>query len=394
MNFFSHSALEPIFIIPQEISTSTCQPPFAALPLEMPLLSRPSKGELLIPKPYRILQNITAISTCIHRNAAIDYNHILWTWGANSMAQTETGEYTNDMPQQVDYIPKKQMEQVLMVSQGAWHTLCITKDQKLWGWGLNEFGELGIGNQTQSVEPVYIMDHCIFVYANDSQSFAIKSDGSLWGWGLNENGVILHTDEICKIPIHLLDSVTTVCVGTKFAFAVREDHTLWGWGQNVSGTIFTKPRYQRCTPTLLMNGVRDISIPASYGDDYCLVLMDNGDLYSLGDHDPGALVSWKQRKSAGQQPIKVMEHVAEVKAGHHFSLIRLLDGRVVSIGANETGQCGIGKSTGNVRSPNVILSHSVGISAGHFHGMGLQENGDLWIWGADYSFPKSSITKK
>ena len=79
-----------------------------------------------------------------------------------------------------------------------------------------------------------------------------------------------------------------------------------------------------------------------------------------------------------------MDHVAEIKAGHHFSLIRLVDGRVMAIGENGLGQCGNGKSSGRIRIPTEIISHAAGIGAGHHHGLGLLQNGDLWIWGGDY----------
>ena len=339
---------------------------------------------LFVPTPYRILQNVVAVSTCIHRNAAIDCNADLWTWGAKSMTLGEDGAFSNDIPQLVDAAPKKQMENALQVSQGAWHTLCITKGHRLWGWGSNENGELGIGDWKDRDAPVPIMEECVFAHANDAQSFAIKADGSLWGWGSNENGVILGGSDPCTTPVQLLDKVVSICAGSDHAFAIRDDQTLWGWGRNVSGAIFTQAQYRTCEPTLLMEDVRSVSISPSYGDGFCFVLMDDGDLYSLGNADPGSMVTYQQRRSAGQSPIKVMDHVAEIKAGHHFSLIRLVDGRVMATGENGLGQCGNGRSSGRIGIPTEIMSHSMGIGAGHHHGLGLLQNGDLWIWGGDY----------
>ena len=63
-------------------------PPRCALPLSGPLQKRhktlpvyvypcPEQQEsILVPKPYRIMQNIRTISSLVHRNAAIDNNKV------------------------------------------------------------------------------------------------------------------------------------------------------------------------------------------------------------------------------------------------------------------------------------------------------------------------------
>jgi len=228
------------------------------------------------------------------------------------------------------------------------------------------------------------MDNCVYAFANDSQSFAIRKDGSLWGWGNNDNRVLADTGEECSSPVFLLDGVASICVGFDHAYAVKKDGTLWGWGMNGHGAIFTMPRYQRCKPTFLMEGVKSTSISASNGDGYSFILMENGDLYSIGDAEYGAMVSWQQRKGAGTLPIKVMSGVAEAKAGHHFSLIRLFDGQLLAVGENSLGQCGTGKSSGTIKVPTQIGIDLQAIATGHHHALGLLKNGELLIWGGDY----------
>lgn len=336
------------------------------------------------PIPYVVLRDVVAISTCIHQNAAIDKAGGLWIWGASEMAQAANGIYSNDLPQQIERVPQKRMDNVISVSQGAWHTLCITQDNKLWGWGSNERGELGLTDQIKQDVPVCIMDNCVYAFANDSQSFAIRTDGSLWGWGRNENGVLLDANEECRSPVFLLDGVASICVGPDHAYAIKKDGTLWGWGWNGYGAIFTMPLYQRCKPTFLMEGVKSASISASDGDGYSFVLMKNGDLYSIGVAEFGAMVSMWQREEVGALPIKVMSGVAEAKAGHHFSLIRLFDGQLLAVGANSLGQCGTGRSSGNIRVPIQIRVDLQAIATGHYHALGLLKNGELLIWGGDY----------
>lgn len=344
---------------------------------------------MLTPRAYRILKNIRSVSTCIHRNAAIDHNDCLWTWGARSMAKTENGAFSNDLPQDVVYVPQKRMNHVAAVSTGAWHTMCITKDSCLWGWGENECGQLGLGDFQSRPEPTFIMDHVAFVFANETQTFVIKTDQSLWGWGSNENGTLLDAPTYCYTPVCLMQSVQKMCAGPAVAMAICENKTLWAWGRNTHGTIFTKPPYQQYLPTMLMEGVRNIVIPTSEDNGHAFLITEAGDLFSIGISDNcGAMTTWKLRKTIGQTPIKVLEKVKSVYAGNHFTYILLADDRLFAIGANGLGQCGTGTSTNDIKVPKLILSHTTCAAAGHYHGMGLQQNGDLWIWGGDYGLPK------
>lgn len=55
----------------------------------------------------------------------------------------------------------------------------------LWGWGLNAWWELGIGDSEPRTRPSRIDAPTGFkvVHADDQRSFGIDADGSLWAWG-------------------------------------------------------------------------------------------------------------------------------------------------------------------------------------------------------------------
>jgi len=57
----------------------------------------------------------------------------------------------------------------LQVIGGSYHVLALTKDGKLYSWGHNEYGQLGIGTTTCSIVPVQVGDHlgkCVNIYAD------------------------------------------------------------------------------------------------------------------------------------------------------------------------------------------------------------------------------------
>lgn len=341
-------------------------------------------SDVLIPRPYLIMQDIQSISACIHRNAAIDRNFNLWTWGAASMAQTDDGLYSNDIPQDIEAAPKKIMENALMVSCGGWHTLCITRDKKLWAWGENEFGQLGTGDLKKREAPTLIMDDVLFVCANEYQSFAITEDKTLWGWGDNESGTLFGKEKCYQTPRVLMDSVSSVSCGNEILAVVKQDRTLWAWGNNTQKTIFTEAQYQKVLPSKIMEKIDSLSLPVSENSDFGLAVSMNADLYLFGGTQYGSMINTQIRKAPGGNPIKVMCGVSNAYAGNDFIFIKDQRERLFSLGRNDLGQCGNGKSTLALKKPELIMTHVLQAACGHHHGMGLQTNGDLWIWGGDY----------
>lgn len=371
----------PIFnIVPPEVDTAEPWEPKGVAVKHR----KKSDEKLMVPKPRLIMQNIRYVSSCVHRNTAIDCGNNLWEWGAISKARLEDGSYSDDIPQNIKFTPQKIMEQVLSVGCGAWHMLCITNDKKLWSLGKNEFGQLGIGSLQKQVSPTFVMDGVQYVCANEYQSFAIREDHTLWGWGDNEFGTLLGSEEYYCQPKLLMDSVTYVSCGNQITAAIKRDGTLWAWGNNMRGTIFTQPQYRYCPPTPLMDEIASVSLPASENCDYGLAITKSGDLYLFGGTKYGSLMNKQFRKQTERAPIKLASNISEAYAGNDFILMKDYWGRLFSLGRNDLGQCGNGKSSSFLKKTELIMGHTLQAAVGHHHGIGLQENGNLWIWGGDY----------
>ena len=72
-------------------------------------------------------------------------------------------------------------------------TFALKSDGTLWAWGDNYYGDLGLGDLTYDVYSVPTQvgsgsDWAAISAGYDYDTFARKCDGTLWAWGVNEMG--------------------------------------------------------------------------------------------------------------------------------------------------------------------------------------------------------------
>ena len=71
------------------------------------------------------------------------------------------------------------------------HSLILKNDGTLWECGYNEFGQLGLGdntNRTTFTQVTTNVGDIKQVYCGFNHTFILKNDGTLWSCGYNEQG--------------------------------------------------------------------------------------------------------------------------------------------------------------------------------------------------------------
>ncbi|MBW2255857.1 MAG: tandem-95 repeat protein [Deltaproteobacteria bacterium] len=128
-------------------------------------------------------------------NLARKQDNSVWSWGSNSSGQLGLG---TDAPSHVSRpFPVCELydtlgttcttalTEVVAIAAGADHSLAVKEDGTLWAWGDNEYGELGVGNESEWEVPVQVGTDTDWkaVSASYYRSAARKDDDSLWVWG-------------------------------------------------------------------------------------------------------------------------------------------------------------------------------------------------------------------
>lgn len=170
-------------------------------------------------------------------------DHTLLGWGRNSHGELGNGSFTvsQTVPVQVSNV----LSNVTNVSAGWFHAVALTSDGKVWTWGDNAAGEIGIGvTSTTGVSvPVQVpgLSNVIGVSAGDGFTGILKADGTVWTWGGNKFGDLGDGTNVLQrsSPTQVvgLSNVINYAARDYHNIAARSDGSVWAWGSGSSGEL-------------------------------------------------------------------------------------------------------------------------------------------------------------
>jgi alpha-tubulin suppressor-like RCC1 family protein len=297
--------------------------------------------------PVRIMENVASVSAGPTYTLAITNDGVLWAWGAN-----ETGQL-GDGSRETRLLPTKIMSGVIYVSATTSdigyflsnHTMAITHDNVLWGWGRNSSGQLGDGTRTTRNYPVRIKENVVSVSAGCSHTAAITSDGVLWTWGSNSHGQLGdgEVETLRVTPHRIMENVSSVSAGSFNTMATQGASILWGWGHNHRGQLTDAARVgTHPNPVFIWLSATSISVGSR-----CIMLAIcwNGILWEWGWLSRRQIFGFPGDNSFSYWPLQRMENVRYVSDGGGHVLVVRDDGSLWAWGANGTGQLGDNSTT-------------------------------------------------
>ena len=193
------------------------------------------------PALVRHPQNLqwASIDTSSRHTCAIDTSSQLWCWGANTSGQLGTGStLTSRTPQQVY---STGIAAWLEVETGWAHTCGLANTGKAYCWGYNNNEQIGSSTAGMvNPSPIPVTGNLTFkdINAGNDYTCGIDHQEKLWCWGSNNFGKIGLGE-----TVSVVDSPTAVIVKPELRWAalVGKDYhscaietqgSLWCWGSN------------------------------------------------------------------------------------------------------------------------------------------------------------------
>ena len=276
-------------------------------------------------------------------NLALSTDGKLYAWGDNHFGQLGLGDTVQrTVPTQIgsdsDWI---------QVSAGTQQSFALKADGRLYSFGEGNLGALGLGDRNDRYVPTQIGTDSdwAYVHASTHQASAIKSDGRLYIWGGNASSS--NTDLLVPTQVGTDRDWKVVVQGGNpdFYIALKTDGSLYAWGENSKGQLGLGDFNDRASPTRIGNATDWVAVAA--GDSHSMAIKSNGDLYVWGSNITGQLGLGDNVDR--NTPIQILQNSEVVAAAGSYSstYVLLTDGRVLSWGANYplAGQLGQGHTT-------------------------------------------------
>ena len=224
-------------------------------------------------------------------NLALKSDGTIWAWGANFRGQLGDGRYGGKLANgtfNMEHLPIHTVEGTdwVRVQAGFTTGYALKRDGTLWAWGLNNFGQLGIGSWADSPKAVQVgtATNWVKIRAAGVSVAGIQSDGSLWIWGGSPTlgNTTPQSPQNLLVPVRFTSDTNWVDVAVAFNLwlAVKSDGTLWAWGRDAH--TFTGASPAACeTPTQIGHEADWQSIRSSRGGFHDLLKKRDGTFWIM-----------------------------------------------------------------------------------------------------------------
>lgn len=309
----------------------------------------------------------------LNASFGIDADGKLWSWGRNQIGILGLGSFTSvSRPNQVGN------SSWTMIRGGRSHVIALRADGTLWTWGGNRFGSAGLNisdNYSLRSSPVQIgTSSWISVGAGGYSSAAIRADYTLWTWGRNNQGQLGLGDlGTQSSPVQVGTSAWTQVIINSTASAIRQDGRLFSWGNNQDGTLG------------LLGTVRSWSMLATAQTASSMAGIDStGKLYTWGFNNYGMLGLNVNTNASFPTQVGTSNWTTVSVGQSHMVAIRQ-DSTLWSWGGGGFGQLGLGNQASNSSPAQVGTSLWTAVATGSRHTAAIRSGGTLFAWGYNAS---------
>ena len=269
------------------------------------------------------------------------------------------------------FIPN--FDNVRQVSCGGSFTAFITLNGELYTFGSNFRGQLGSPNRQGDIPrkvATLIHQKIVQISCGTVHMVAVNEQGNVYGWGSNNYGQLGLGDsdaETQPTPIKLGKKIKYVACGLHFTIFLTDDGEVYGCGDGTQGQLglgnVGRIDYPQKIPNL--PSIHQVAV----GRRHSLFLTTTGEVYVCGDNSNDQLGLGETQEKFILTPIKnnFLPPIKQVSGGHTHSAFISTQGKIYICGDNHYGVLGLGLTDQQVKIPTPIpnLTHVIYVACGN-----------------------------
>ncbi len=258
----------------------------------------------------------------------------VWAVGQNNYGQcgTKSNEANLCNLQPVKTAEGKELTDIVKIVSGVDHTLALTKDGKVYSWGYNNYGQLGINSKVNQNVANFMLDengeapieNVIDIAAGNTYSTILKENGEVYAVGENSYGQIGDNTLVSKMvltQIEEIQNVVQIANGGWHTVMLRGDGTVWTVGRNRYGELG-------------INATNDTSTASAQGKPIV-------------------------RQTINHEKNGVLRNITQIAAGGYHTIALTTAKQVYTWGYGLDGQLGNGAKS-NYNYPQIVLDNTDG----------------------------------
>jgi len=235
---------------------------------------------------------------------------VVWCWGLGERGLPAHGAATGADDDEIPRRPDKLLPSVfggvpaVMVACGRDFTLVLTTRGKVWSFGQNTDGQLGVGDfdvrsqAAQAGDARFQARTFVMVAAGTAHSIAADDRGAVYTWGRNEASALGLRDEdgggealrreCCPRAVQIgpdsEELAVFVAAGGNCSMALSDMDRVWAWGANRRGQLGLDTREDAEFPTMVLAkpGLELFATMVACGGRHSLFVTTGGQLLASG----------------------------------------------------------------------------------------------------------------
>uniref|UniRef100_A0A8P0T7L3 X-linked retinitis pigmentosa GTPase regulator n=1 Tax=Canis lupus familiaris TaxID=9615 RepID=A0A8P0T7L3_CANLF len=312
-------------------------------------LPRPASGLRRCHRPHRIAPGTFPVQAQAPRTAlgmgepeeVMPGSGAVFTFGKTQFAENIPSKFwfRNDVP--------------TFLSCGDEHTAVVTGNNKLYMFGSNNWGQLGLGSKSTVSKPTCVKalkpEKVKFAACGRNHTLVSTEGGKVYAAGGNNEGQLGLGDTEERSTFHLISFFTSqrkikqLSAGSNTSAALTEDGELFMWGDNSEGQIGLENVTNVCVPQQVTVGKPISWISCGYY--HSAFVTTEGQLYTFGEPECGKLGLPNQLLVNHRMPQPVPGipgKVVQVACGGGHTVVLTDMGLMYTFGDGRHGKLGLG----------------------------------------------------
>ncbi|XP_056414892.1 X-linked retinitis pigmentosa GTPase regulator isoform X2 [Hyla sarda] len=281
------------------------------------------------------------------------------------------------------------------IACGDEHTALVTGHGKLYVFGSNINGQLGIGSGNVITKPTCVKalksEKIKLAACGRNHTLVCTAQGKIYSSGWNSEGQLGLGDTTERSSFHEIlffngqNKIKQLSAGSNTSAALTVEGKLYMWGENSEGQLGLGDEKNICTPQQI-----DAGKPISWvycGYYHSAFVTQDGELYTFGEPESGKLGLSAEKLDKHRKPQRVSGISGKVKmvacGGGHT--VAVTDKAVYTFGLGQFGQLGHDTSIFETNTPkevDALKLHKIRyVACGENHTAVITDKGLLYTFG-------------